>query len=417
MRRTERTASTESAERAESTERAREAVRAATREPARIRRTLRIRRTAPAAAVLALAGLAASLAACTAHGGTVRDDGARPADDRRRPFTVLATGDIIPYPSIIRQAEEDAGGDGHDFSRILAGVEPVVASADVALCHMETPYGDEDGPFTGYPMFRSPPRLAEALRATGYDSCSTASNHSLDDGFEGVRRTLDALDEAGVRHAGTARSAREAARPARLRAGGAEIAHLSYTYGTNGIPLPDGRPWAVNLLEPERVIADARAARREGADVVVVSLHWGTEWQQAPDDTQKELARRLTAARTDGRKDIDLLIGTHNHVPQPYEKVNGTWVVYGLGDQMASFVPVEKRSGNEGSMARFTFTPERGGDGWTVSRAEYLVGHSDIGPPFRVVRATEENFPEVRERVREAVLSRGAAKDGLVEGR
>ncbi|WP_078591580.1 CapA family protein [Streptomyces megasporus] len=402
------------------TERTGPAARTAHRGAARIRRPLRIRRAVPAAA-LALTGLVASLASCTAHGGTDRDDGARPADDRRRPFTLLATGDIIPYPSIIRQAEEDAGGDGHDFSRILAGVKPIVASADVALCHMETPYGDEDGPFTGYPMFRSPPRLAEALRATGYDSCSTASNHSLDDGFEGVRRTLDALDEAGLRHAGTARSAREAARPARLRAGGAEIAHLAYTYGTNGIPLPDGRPWAVNLLEPDRVIADARAARRAGADVVVVSLHWGTEWQQAPDDTQRELARRLTAARTDGRKDIDLLIGTHNHVPQPYEKVNGTWVVYGLGDQMASFVPAEKRGGNEGSMARFTFTPEptpeSGEGGWTVSAAEYLVGHSDTGPPFRVVHATEENFPEVRERVREAVLSRGAAKDGLVEGR
>src|SRR5690606_28572059 len=133
---------------------------------ARIRRPLRIRRTVPAAA-LALTGLVASLASCTAYGGTDRDDGARPADDRRRPFTLLATGDIIPYPSIIRQAEEDAGGDGHDFSRILAGVKPIVASADVALCHLETPYGDEDGPFTGYPMFRSPPRLAEALRATG----------------------------------------------------------------------------------------------------------------------------------------------------------------------------------------------------------------------------------------------------------
>ncbi|HZG07056.1 MAG TPA: CapA family protein [Streptomyces sp.] len=362
------------------------------------------------------AALAAS-ASCTARGGPAADGGTGTADDRRRPFTLVATGDVIPYPSIIRQAREDADGDGYDFTRILAGVKPVVSAADVALCHMETPYGDEDGPFTGYPLFRSPPQLAKALRATGYDGCSTASNHSLDDGFAGVRRTLDALDAAGVRHAGTARSEREAARPARLRAGGAEIAHLSYTYGTNGIPLPAGRPWAVRLLAPERVIADARAARRAGADVVVVSLHWGTEWQQAPDARQRELARRLTAARTGDRKDIDLLIGTHNHVPQPYEKVNGTWVVYGLGDQMASFVPAAKRSGNEGSMARFTFTPGPGDDGWTVTGAEYLVGHSDTGPPFRVVRATEENFPEVHARVREAVLSRGAAGDGLTEGR
>ncbi|WP_461030910.1 CapA family protein, partial [Streptomyces sparsus] len=187
---------------------------------------------------------------------------ARTADDDRRAFTLLATGDIIPYPSIIRQAQLDAGGSGHDFGPMLAGVSPLVRAADVAICHMETPYGEEGGPFTGYPLFRSPPQLATALRDTGYDSCSTASNHTLDDGFDGLRRTLDALDAAGVRHAGSARSEREARRPTMLTAGGARIAHLAYTADTNGIPVPSGKPWAVDLLDADRVIADARAARR-----------------------------------------------------------------------------------------------------------------------------------------------------------
>ncbi|MGP3923449.1 CapA family protein [Streptomyces sp. 8N616] len=373
-------------------------------------------RTKAAAWGLALGALAACSAQGTAPGPTQPGGPKKAAPDeasaKGRPFTVVATGDVIPYPSVIRQAQTDAGGTGFDFSRILAGVKPVVDPADLAVCHMETPYGLPDGPFTGYPMFQSPPDVAQGLRATGYDSCSTASNHTLDAGAEGLHRTLDALDAAGVRHAGSARSAGEAARPARLRAGGADVAHLAYTYGTNGVPLPEGQPWAVNLLDPERVIADARAARRAGADVVLVSVHWGTEWQQAPDGQQLDQARRLTAARTGGRRDIDLIIGTHNHVPQPYEKVNGTWVVYGLGDQVASFVPGKAR-GNEGSMARFTFAPQ--GDRWTVSKAEFLVGHSDVGPPFRVVTATRNRFPEVRDRVREAVLSRGAAQDGLTE--
>ncbi|MEU8567456.1 CapA family protein [Streptomyces pathocidini] len=400
---------------------------------------------------VAVWGLAlGTLAACAAEGTPpghgrpsvtpqARGEGA----GERRPFTVVATGDVIPYPSIIRQAQNDAaqndaaqngggaatgravasgspartpGAGRYDFSRILSGVKPVVDGADLAICHMETPYGPPEGPFTGYPAFQSPPDVARGLRATGYDSCSTASNHTLDAGPEGIRRTLDALDAAGVRHAGSARSAAEARTPARLRAGGAEVAHLSYTYGTNGIPLPEGQPWAVNLLDPGRVVADARAARRAGADVVLVSLHWGTEWQQEPDRQQLDFARRLTAARTGGKPDIDLLIGTHNHVPQPYEKVNGTWVVYGLGDQVASFVP-EKYRGNEGSMARFTFAPAPKGDRWTVSAAEFLAGHSDLGPPFRVVTATDGRFPDVRERVRKAVLSRGAAQDGLKEMR
>ncbi|MCF6524348.1 CapA family protein [Streptomyces sp. JJ36] len=376
------------------------------------------RRPARAAAALALGALLASCAGPEDDSGAAPDgraDSAAAAAGEQRPFTLVATGDVIPYPSIMQQARRDAGGDGYDFTRIFAGVKPVVHKADLALCHMETPYGDADGPFTGYPLFRSPPQLARSLKETGYDSCSTASNHTLDAGMKGVRRTLRAMDEAGLRHAGSARSAAERKKPTLLKAGTATVAQLSYTYGTNGIPRPQGKPWAVSMLDADRVVADARAARRAGADVVVASLHWGTEWQQKPDARQRELARRLTRSRSDGRRDIDLIVGTHNHVPQPYEKVNGTWVVYGLGDQVASFIPSMYR-GNEGSMARFTFTPpRRDGAAWKVSRAEFLVGHSDTGPPFRVVRATPERFPEVHARVREAVLSRGAAEDGLRE--
>ncbi|MFR9676476.1 CapA family protein [Streptomyces sp. TR06-5] len=331
-------------------------------------------------------------------------------------FTLVATGDVIPYPSIMRQARRDAQGDGYDFAPMLGGVAPVVSGADLAICHLETPAGEPGGPFTGYPLFRSPPQLAQGLRSTGYDSCSTASNHALDAGQEGVARTLRAMDRAGLAHAGTARSAAERDRPNLLRAAGTNVAHLSYTYGTNGIPLPAGKPWAVDLLEPRKVIADARRARKAGAEVVVVSVHWGTEWQEEPDAQQVEIAERLTRSRSGGRRDIDLIIGTHNHVPQPYEKVNGTWVVYGLGDQVASFIPSMYR-GNEGSTARFTFSPPRSPSGsWRVTRAEFLVSHSDTGPPFRVVPADEERLPDVRRRVREAVLSRGAAGDGLTEG-
>ncbi|NEE40816.1 CapA family protein, partial [Streptomyces sp. SID7982] len=172
------------------------------------------------------------------------------------------------------------------------------------------------------------PEIATALRTTGFDSCSTASNHTLDDGAEGVRRTLDALDEAGVRHAGSARTAAEAARPTILPAGpgkgAAKVAHLAYTYGTNDIPLPAGRPWTVNVTDERKIVEEARAARRAGADVVVLSAHWGTEWQDEPDVQQLELAERLTASTDQGRPDIDLIIGTHAHVPQAYEKVNGT---------------------------------------------------------------------------------------------
>ncbi|MCM2580117.1 CapA family protein [Streptomyces meridianus] len=362
----------------------------------------------------------------SATGAAAKRAAGRTGDSAAGRFTLIASGDVLPHDSVIRQAHQDAQGaePDHDFRPMLAGVKPIVSKADLALCHMETVYGPEGGPFTGYPMFVSPPQVAEALADTGYDGCSTASNHTLDAGTAGVERTLGALDKAGVRHAGSARSADEADRPVLLRAGPATVGHLSYTYGTNGIPVPEDRPWTVNLIDEKRIVADARAARKAGADVVVVSLHWGTEWQQAPDEQQLSLARLLTAARSGGGPAIDLILGTHNHVPQPYEKVNGTWVVYGMGDQLAgsmiNHAGAHDPRGDQGSLARFTFAgPEHEGGRWTVEKAEFIPQIADQGPPIRVVApggGSGGRSSDVRA-VREAVLSRGADKDGLVMGR
>ncbi|MEO3973783.1 CapA family protein [Streptomyces sp. CAU 1734] len=349
----------------------------------------------------------------------------RPA--AKRAFTLVASGDVLPHDSVIRRARLDSEDGGYDFAPMLAGVRPVVSAADLAICHMETVYG-ADGDYRGYPAFTSPPQVARGLADTGYDSCSTASNHSLDDGAEGIRRTLDALDAAGVGHTGSARTESEARTPAWLAARGARVAQLAYTYGTNGYPLPEGQPWAVAPMERDRILADARAARRAGADVVVVSLHWGTEWQTEPDEIQRELARGLTAAGPADRPDIDLIIGTHAHVPQAYEKVNGTWVVYGMGDQIAG--PMFNHSGgfdargNQGSIARFTFAPPlpplRPDARWEVRRAEFIPQLMDIGAG-RVINvadaldrgADRDDYREALESVRTAVLSRGASADGL----
>ncbi|MFI7498505.1 CapA family protein [Streptomyces sp. NPDC049687] len=400
-------------------------------------------------------------------------------------FTLVASGDILPYDSVVDRAQFDAGGTGYDFRPMLEDVKPVISRADLALCHLDTVAGTSGaladaggavagtspaqpgaappgtgasvpdasgavpgagavapgaggavpgvsdavpgagGPNPGHPAFRSPSEIAPALAATGYDGCSTASHHSLDDGAAGVQRTLDALDGAGVRHAGTARTEAEADAVDLLHAGPARVAHLAYTYDTNGSPLPPGQPWTVNLVDERRILADARAARKAGADVVVVSLHWGSEWQEAPDDRQLALARTLTASRTNGRPDVDLILGTHTHVPQAYEKVNGTWVVYGLGDQIAGEMfnqqGVQDPRGNESTVARFTFAPPaRPGGRWEVRKAEFVPQMYDVDAG-RVVNLNQAlargaGVQGVRDRIRDVVLGRGAAKDGLVMG-
>jgi poly-gamma-glutamate synthesis protein (capsule biosynthesis protein) len=336
-------------------------------------------------------------------------------------FTLVASGDVLAHTSVIERANADAGGTRYDFLPMFEGVKPLIAGADLAICHMATVYG-ADGEHIGNPAFKLPPQVAGGLAATGYDACSTASDHSLDDGATGVRRTLDALDLAGVRHAGSARTAQEAYTPTLLRAGSATVAHLAYTYGTDGFPMPQGQPWTLNLVDRDRILADARAARRAGADVVVVSLHWGTEWQEQPDTQQMTLSRELTASRTDGRPDIDLILGTHAHVPQAYEKVNGTWVVYGMGDQIAGEMfnrqGLQDSRGNESTLARFTFAPPaRKGDRWEVTKAEFVPQLYDIDAG-RIVNinaalAQGADLGGVRDRIRDVVLSRGAAHDGL----
>ncbi|MEU3984204.1 CapA family protein [Streptomyces sp. NPDC026672] len=372
---------------------------------------------------LALTALLAAAAACQAdnRGGTAP----APAAPAAHGFTLVASGDVLPDTSVLERARFDAAGGGYDFRPMLAGVAPVVRAADVALCHMETPYGT-DGAYSGYPLYKSPPQIAAALAATGYDGCSTASEHTLDDGANGIGRTLDALDRAGVRHAGSARTEQEAGTVTLLQAGPAKVAHLAYSYSTDGNPLPPGQPWAVNAIEESRIVADARAARRAGADVVVVSLHWGTAWQDAPNQGQLTLAQRLTASRTGDRPDIDLILGTHAHVPQAYEKVNGTWVVYGMGDQIAgqmfSAPGVQDPRGNQSTLGRFTFAPPaRPGARWEVTRAEFVPQLYDLDAGRVVdVNAAMANGAEltgVRNRIRDMALSRGGAKDGLVMGR
>ncbi|MFE6847405.1 CapA family protein [Streptomyces sp. NPDC057686] len=345
-------------------------------------------------------------------------------DGAAKGFTLVATGDVLPHDSVIKRAAADADGDGHDFRPMFSLVKPVVSAADLAICHMETVYGQDGGPFTGYPAFQSPPEVADGLKDAGYDGCSTASNHTLDAGADGLKRTLDKFDKAGLKHAGSARTATEAATPTLYTAGSAKVAHLAYTYDTNGYPLPEGQPWAVNLMEKDKIIADARAARKAGADVVLVSVHWGTEWQTEPDEKQLGLGKALTASQTGGRPDIDMILGTHAHIPQAYEKVNGTWIIYGMGDQVAgemfNYSGARDMRGNYGSIGRFTFAPPAAAGGrWQVTKAEFIPQMMDLSAgkvvnlPAALAQSSDGEYEEAQGAISEAVLSRGAAKDGL----
>jgi poly-gamma-glutamate capsule biosynthesis protein CapA/YwtB (metallophosphatase superfamily) len=336
-----------------------------------------------------------------------------------RTFTLVATGDVLLHSGLWAQAQADAaaeGRPGRDFAPLIAGVRPIVEGADLAICHLETPIGPPEGPFSGYPIFSVPPEIVPALAATGYDACTTASNHTYDKGAEGVDRTLNALDAGGLAHAGSARTPQEAAAITVVDAGPARVALLSYTFGFNGIPAPGGEAWRSNIVDEGRILADAARARAGGADVVVVALHWGNEYAADPNAQQADLAPRLIAS-----DDIDLLLGHHAHVVQPLQQVGGEWVVYGMGNLVATH-STPGSANHEGLLVRFTFTET--GDAWRVTAAEYapLLMVTDGAKRVLDVNGTlaagsapalTDRLVLARDRTTGVVGSRGAFEAGL----
>ena len=312
---------------------------------------------------------------------TVADQAADSDDrDERRP--ALAQHPVVRRPRR-RRPPRSHREDSYDFAPLLAGMKPVIADADAAICHDEVPLAPRGGPYRNYPLFAAPPQVVKAIKATGYDLCTTASNHSLDGGFAGLRRTLDELDQAGIQHAGTYRSRAESERPTIFTtASGIKIGLVSATFSTNGLPLPDRKPWAVTPTDTNVLLRRAHRARQAGADIVLVALHAGTEYSSQENDQQRALARRLTAS-----PDVDLVYGHHAHVVQPWTVMNRKWLVYGLGNTVAQHEPSVVR-GYEGVTARFTFTASRTGT-FTVTRAEYiptLTTHYQPGRPARLLR-------------------------------
>jgi capsule synthesis protein PGA_cap len=346
---------------------------------------MRLTRALPAvtagALLIALAGCGG--APPDAGAGTAAVPPARPAiDPRPTSLTVVAAGDLLVHPPLTAQAAADAraaGGTGHDFTRVLAAVTPTVRAADLGICHLETPLGPPGGPFTGYPIFSVPPELADAAAAAGFDTCSTASNHSLDTGADGIARTLDNLDRVGLRHTGTARTADEAARPTVLDVQGVRVGHLSYTFSFNGIEREPGRQWSANLIEPRAILAEARRARAAGAEIVILSLQWGTEYQNAADAGQLGLARELLAS-----PDVDLIVGHHVHVVQPFENIDGKWVAYGLGNLTTRFPDGSPENTQDSAVPRFTFTEVTPGR-WRVTDVTVRPTFMEYAPAARVV--------------------------------
>ena len=310
-----------------------------------------------------------------------------PTGDPDVEFTLVAAGDVLTHGPVNDSATT---ADGYDYAALMDGVRPYIEGADIALCPLEVPVSPAGVAPSGYPIFSAPSELVRDLAEVGWDGCSTASNHSVDKGAAGVESTLVALERYGLQSAGTARSADEAAQTSfyYVRSGTrtVKVANISFSYGTNGMPV--GSPWEVNLFDADDaeagpIIAAAEAARADGADVVVASVHCCVEYRAEPSSAQRDLVEQIAASGA-----VDLYVGHHAHVPQPIELIeggptgDGMWTAFGLGNflsNQSSHCCVAETSNGVLLAATFTVSP----DGtvavdaeWTAVTVDRLDSHA-----------------------------------------
>lgn len=244
-------------------------------------------------------------------------------------ITIAAVGDFLVKTRVINSARV-SGERGYVFDKIFEPIASYLRDADFTIGNLETNFGGTGSenkpsqktidavysvvkrhPKTGWPMFNCPDQFAGTLKNLGFDVLTTANNHCMDCGIGGLKRTLKVLDSNGLAHTGTYRSHSESQQYLIKEVNGIRIGVLAYTKTTNKIPVPSEYAWAVNLIAPSKIIADIKKVKAQGADLVIVCMHFGREYGMFPNDQQKELVPLLF------RNGADIILGAHSHVIQP----------------------------------------------------------------------------------------------------
>lgn len=255
---------------------------------------------------------------------------------------LVFAGDAMQHAAQLDAARQRDGS--YDYSDCFTDIKPLIAEADYAVVNLETPIGPK-GPYTGYPCFFAPDEFADALTDAGFDMLLTANNHTLDRHARGLRSTVSELDRRKIDHLGTYsnKSERAVALPLIRNIAGVKIGFLNYTYGTNGISPNDGV--VVDYIDREKIARDVAATRMHGAELIVVAVHWGDEYQLLPNQSQGSLAAYLEELG------VDMIIGGHPHVIQPMElryserHDKNILVVYSLGNFISNMRTRDTRGG------------------------------------------------------------------------
>jgi len=282
-------------------------------------------------------------------------------------INLAVIGDIMCHNTQYVDAFENGV---YDFSYVFDDVRDELTKADIAVGNLETTFAGSDRGYSSYPSFNTPESLAWAIKDAGIDLVSTANNHSLDMGYSGIESTINFLNQAGLAHTGTYTSFDEQNKTTILNVKNLKIAFLSFSYGTNGIPIPHGKEYCINLIDKEFILDKLNNAKKEEPDIICVFMHWGEEYQNLPNSEQLDLAQFLF------ENGVNIVLGSHPHVLQRMEKVqvnNGKkesegFVIYSLGN----FVSGQVKENTRNSIVLNLTVTKKGTGEITIDNAKYM---------------------------------------------
>lgn len=350
-------------------------------------------------------------------------------------ISMLVNGDLLFHPNLWKHfaGANTAATDGtaFDFTQLFETMKPYIQASDIAVCEFETPIAKRGGPYTGYPVFNVPPEVADAAASVGYTACTHATNHSWDQGADGIARLWDTLASKGIAQTGSYKNEEDSTKPLVIDSptGGGKLGLVTGTVSLNGMTAD--HDWQVDRLREagdpqhqsdiDRAVAKAKAAREQGADVVAMAMHSVQEYIDYADSWQVSEAHELADTGA-----FDVIYGAGCHCAQPIENYNGTWIIYGLGNTVTVSAPASRIVNNQGVTARIQFAGRKGVAGaWRVSRIDWVPTANMRQGSYQWCPISsdhpngtcwsESQDAQVRQRIWNVIYSMGADKNVVKE--
>ena len=237
-------------------------------------------------------------------------------------LSLVMVGDALLHSSVYKDGYKDGV---YNFTSQLEYIKPIIQDYDLAFYNQESILGGTELGLSDYPTFNSPWEFGDAMVDAGFNMVSLANNHTMDRGEKAILNSCEYWKNKDVLASGSYCSKEDSETVQIREKNGIKYTLLAYTYGTNGISVPQGKDYLVNLYSDEKAKSDIKKVR-DKVDLLMVSMHWGTEYRTEPTEEQKRQAEYLSSLG------VDIIIGTHPHVIQPITYIDDTLVIYSLGN-------------------------------------------------------------------------------------